>query len=185
MIYLASQSPRRKELLEQIGLSFQVVPSEYEEHNSQEMLPEELVRIQAEGKALALGVEYEDAWILGADTVVVLEGQILGKPKNEKEACDMLRQLSGKRHTVMTGVALVHGDQIWSETVHTDVWFKRLSEEEIKVYVESKEPLDKAGAYGIQGKGAVFVQRIYGSYSNVVGLPLETVYDMFRIAGVL
>ncbi len=184
MIYLASQSPRRRELLEQAGIAFQVVTSAYEEENDPGMKPEELVRIQAEGKAKEAAGRY-DGWILGADTIVVLDGRILGKPADKAEAADMLRRLSGKRHTVMTGIALLRGSQVYSRTVQTDVWFRKLTEEEIRQYIASGEPLDKAGAYGIQGRGAVFIEKIYGSYSNVVGLPLEVLYEMCKTAGLL
>ncbi|WP_251421568.1 Maf family protein [Veillonella agrestimuris] len=176
-LYLASQSPRRRELLNQVGIAHIVVDSAYEESNVATTNPIEMVKEQALGKARhALGVP-DGAIVLGADTIVVLDGVVLGKPKDEKEADSMLRQLSGKAHSVITGVALlIKGEEIVFHS-ETKVYFKDLADFEIASYIASKEPLDKAGAYGIQGKGALWVDRIEGSYTNVVGLPVEQVYD--------
>lgn len=176
-LYLASQSPRRRELLNQVGIAHIVVDSAYEESNVATTNPIEMVKEQALGKARhALGVP-DGGIVLGADTIVVLDGVVLGKPKDEKEADSMLRQLSGKAHSVITGVALlIKGEEIVFHS-ETKVYFKDLADFEIASYIASKEPLDKAGAYGIQGKGALWVDRIEGSYTNVVGLPVEQVYD--------
>lgn len=176
-LYLASQSPRRHELLEQVGINHIVVSSSYEEPNVVDVNPIDMVKAQALGKARhACGVP-EGAIILGADTIVVLDGAVLGKPKNQEDAVRMLRQLSGRQHSVITGVALlIKGQEIVFHS-ETKVYFKDLADFEILSYVESKEPLDKAGAYGIQGKGALWVDKIEGSYTNVVGLPVEQVYE--------
>lgn len=186
MIYLASASPRRSELLKQVHIPFKVVSSSYEEENSSPLGPSDLVMAQALGKAkeALVKLEEEDV-VLGADTIVVFDNKVLGKPKNEAEAEAMLRLLSGQVHEVMTGVAIVKGDVEDVFYVSTKVYFRVLKEEEIKAYIASKEPLDKAGAYGIQGKGALWVNKIEGSYTNVVGLPVETVYERLTLWEIL
>lgn len=184
MLILASGSPRRRELLSQAGVSYMVNPSDYKENVSKKKDPEKFVQIQAVGKACDVAAKYPGQWVLGADTIVAAEGTILGKPRNEKEAAAMLKQLSGRRHSVFTGVALVKDDEIHTKVVETKVWFRRLSDEEIKAYIATGEPKDKAGAYGIQGKAASFVDKINGSYTNVVGLPLAQVCKMLQKAKV-
>lgn len=172
MIILASQSPRRKEILKALGIPFEVHPSSYQEDNTRPLPPAELVRLQAEGKAW-------DVWqrtggkapVLAADTVVTIGRRILGKPGNEKEAADMLRALSGKTHEVLTGVAVIRDGCMQSAVEKTEVTFRILNNDEIKDYIHTGEPMDKAGAYGIQGLGARFVVAVKGSWSNVVGLP--------------
>lgn len=192
-IYLASASPRRRDLLEQLHIEFEVVTSTYEEHNEEFESPYELVEAQALGKALAAlvpetGVD-KTYVVIGSDTIVAHKGHVLGKPANEKEAVQMLRELSGDTHEVVTGVALCYydGDKelIKQEVFHvvTKVLFYSLSDAEIKAYVATGEPLDKAGAYGIQGQGAYLVERIEGSYTNVVGLPVEVVARYLRCMG--
>lgn len=176
-LYLASQSPRRRELLNQVGISHIVVDSAYVESNTRMANPVEMVREQALGKArYAVGVP-DEGIILGADTIVVLDSVVLGKPKDEADAEMMLRQLSGKVHSVITGVALLVKRKEIVFHCETKVYFKQLADFEIASYIASKEPLDKAGAYGIQGKGALWVDKIEGSYTNVVGLPVEKVYE--------
>lgn len=176
-IFLASLSPRRRELLGQLGIDFTIVPSTYEEHNDTPVLPWQLVERQALGKAKA-AVLPKDAVasdvnrvVIGSDTIVALDNQVLGKPRDEAEAKAMLRVLSGRSHEVITGVALLCGDR--QEVFHcvTKVNFYDLTDEEIDAYVATGEPADKAGAYGIQGKGAYLVKGIEGSYTSVVGLP--------------
>ena len=181
-IILASASPRRKELLEQIGLSFQIEPARGEEHIIS-IIPREVVEELSCQKAMEVAELHkeEDALILGADTIVVYEDKIMGKPADEEEAMEMLRKLSGKTHCVFTGVTAV----LWEnrkKTVRTfsektEVTFYPMSEEEIMFYVKTKEPMDKAGAYGIQGIGAKFIQAIHGDYNNVVGLPVARLYQ--------
>lgn len=181
-IILASASPRRKELLEQIGLSFQIEPARGEEHITS-VIPREVVEELSYQKAMEVAELHrdEDALILGADTIVVYDNQIMGKPADEEEAKAMLRQLSGKTHCVFTGVTAV----LWEnkeKTVRTfsektEVTFYPMSEEEIMFYVKTREPMDKAGAYGIQGIGAKYIQAICGDYNNVVGLPVARLYQ--------
>lgn len=185
-LYLASGSPRRRELLDQLAIPFTVVKSTYEEHNEQYESPYELVEQQALGKALEAVLPEITAnetpyVVLGADTIVVHRNHKLGKPANEIEAKTMLQELSGEYHEVVTGVALCRYEgahQLVSQKVfhvRTKVYFFPLSDKEIIDYVATGEPLDKAGAYGIQGKGAYLVKGIEGSYTNVVGLPVEMV----------
>lgn len=181
-IILASASPRRKELLEQIGLSFQIEPARGEEHITS-VIPREVVEELSYQKAMEVAQLHkeEDTLILGADTIVVYDNQIMGKPADEEEAKAMLRQLSGKTHCVFTGVTAV----LWEnkeKTVRTfsektEVTFYPMSEEEIMFYVKTREPMDKAGAYGIQGIGAKYIQAICGDYNNVVGLPVARLYQ--------
>lgn len=176
-LYLASQSPRRTELLTQVGIDHVVVSSTYEEANKGYDDPIEMVKAQALGKARAAVGVPEGSIVLGADTIVVLDNQVLGKPHDESEARHMLERLSGQVHSVITGVALlIKGQEIVFHN-ETKVYFKNLAPFEIESYIASGEPMDKAGAYGIQGKGALWVEKIEGSYTNVVGLPVEHVYD--------
>ena len=176
-LYLASQSPRRIELLTQVGIDHTVVSSSYEEPNEGHDSPIEMVKAQALGKArCAVGIP-EGGIVLGADTIVVLDNEVLGKPQDEADARQMLERLSGRSHSVVTGVALlIKGDEVVFHN-ETKVYFKELAPFEIESYIASGEPMDKAGAYGIQGKGALWVEKIEGSYTNVVGLPVEHVYD--------
>lgn len=175
-LILASASPRRAELLKSTGLDFEIRVSEIDESPLPNEGAEALVlRLSAE-KAKAVRVLYPDAKILAADTIVVLEDQILGKPKDAGEAEAMLRSLSGRAHEVMTGFTLVRpGYDSHSQRVLTQVTFRELSSAEIRSYVQSGEPMDKAGAYGIQCGAAGFVSGMEGSYTNVVGLPLAEV----------
>lgn len=178
-LILASQSPRRRALLEQIGLSgFQICPPDVNEHVPLETTPETLVRLLSRKKALALGTRPQV--VLAADTVVSLEGQILGKPCDAQDARTMLRSLSERVHQVWTGVTVTFAGQTVTGAERTDVWFRPLTDTEINDYVQTGEPLDKAGAYGIQGRGALLVRRIEGDYFNVVGLPLGLVSDLLR-----
>ena len=176
-LYLASQSPRRTELLTQVGIDHTVVSSSYEEPNEGHDSPIEMVKAQALGKArCAVGIP-EGGIVLGADTIVVLDNEVLGKPQDEADARQMLERLSGRSHSVVTGVALlIKGDEVVFHN-ETKVYFKELASFEIESCSASGEPMDKAGAYGIQGKGALWVEKIEGSYTNVVGLPVEHVYD--------
>lgn len=178
MLYLASASPRRHELLDQVGVLHEIVHSTYEETNTVTADPIQMVKAQALGKArCAEGVPPGNI-VLGADTIVVLDGIVLGKPHTTEEAFTMLRSLSGRVHSVITGVALIVKGAEHVFHCETQVHFKTLSDGEIVSYIESGEPMDKAGAYGIQGKGALWVTSIEGSYTNVVGLPVEKVYEV-------
>ena len=169
-LVLASQSPRRKELLTLLGRSFRVQVASVDE--TMENLPiEQAVARLSYRKAAAVGAE-ADQVVIGADTVVVLDGQVLGKPRDAEDAIRMLKSLSGKTHQVMTGVCLLKGERVLTHTEVTEVTFRPLTDREIHNYVATKEPMDKAGAYGIQGAAARFVEGIRGDYFNVVGLPV-------------
>ncbi|NLY73699.1 MAG: septum formation inhibitor Maf [Firmicutes bacterium] len=180
-IILASASPRRIELLNQLGLDFQVIPGEVSEVIPEKSTaPQELVTKLALHKASDIAGKVERGLVIGADTLVVLEGIIFGKPSGPDEAVKMLSMLSGKFHSVYTGIAVVQVPSGRTEAGYseTKVKFRSLSKEEIRSYVATGEPLDKAGAYGIQGKGGVLVERIEGCYFNVVGLPLSKLAEM-------
>jgi len=180
---LASSSPRRQELLKLLIPDFEVVPSDVDESVHAAERPETMVARLAREKALAVQGRCPSGCIIGADTVVVCEEVILGKPASHEDAGSMLRKLSGKTHQVLTGVCLVYLDSLFAECVTTDVTFRRLLESEIEDYVQSGEPLDKAGAYAIQGLGARFVEKINGCYFNVVGLPVSKLYQMMKRLG--
>lgn len=177
-LILASASPRRRELLDMMGLCYTVDASQTDEHCSG--TPEEIVRSLSGRKAKAVADRHPDALVLGADTIVCLEGRVLGKPGTHERAEEMLSALSGRWHDVFTGITLIHTGtgRILQCVERTRVHFVNMTPEEIRVYAASDEPLDKAGAYAIQGRGGVFVDRIDGSYSNVVGLPLSAVRKM-------
>ena len=179
-LILASNSPRRRELLALENIAFSVVPSNFEE-KAEGLSAKETAWRFAEGKAEEVFSRYPDAFVLGADTVVALDGEILGKPKNSKCAAEMLRRLSGKAHSVFTGVCLIGKGLRLSGVAETKVIFHELSEELIKDYVDSGLPLDKAGAYGIQD-GYPLVESYEGSYTNVVGFPMELVREYLRKA---
>jgi septum formation protein len=178
-IILASASPRRAELLTAAGISFLARPVDVDETRLPTETAEACARRLARAKAEAVA-RPPGAIVLGADTLVVIDGDPLGKPVDDGEAAAMLRRLSGRTHEVVTGVALLHDAGADVDLVSTSVTFERLSEREIAWYVATGEPRDKAGAYGIQGGAARFISRIDGSYSNVVGLPVELVYRRLR-----
>lgn len=185
-IILASQSPRRKELLERMGIQdFETISPNVDESAFHGLPPEELVRrLSAEKAAAVAGKVGEDAIVIAADTVVALEGAVLGKPADELDAFKMLSALSGVRHQVYTGVTVCRGGE--KQTAHevTDVTFRELSEQEIEDYISTGEPMDKAGAYGIQGYGALLIQGISGDYYNVMGLPVCRLSGMLSRFGV-
>lgn len=191
-IILASNSPRRKELLSQIGLNFEITPSDFEE-NSVDMPPEELVQHFAYMKAKDIfdklkqsKEQQEDTLIIGSDTIVYLDNIIMGKPQNEQEAFSMLKRLSDKAHYVMSGLSvfqLSSGKSITEYEV-TRVKIKSLSDKEILNYIRTGEPMDKAGSYAIQGIGSIFVEGIEGCYFNVMGLPIFRLCRIFEHFGV-
>ncbi len=186
-IILASASPRRKELLEALGIPFSVEPSEVEEIMLQEESPEEQVQRLADEKASDVAKKYPASWILGADTIVVIDSRILGKPSDRAEAERMLSSLSGRAHSVFTGYSILNLSFPGSKIVRfsrSEVLIRKLTRDEIKGYVRTGEPMDKAGAYAIQGVGAAIVERVYGSYTNVVGLPLCEVARDFKKLGI-
>lgn len=179
-IILASASPRRKELLETAGIDFSVKVADVEEIIEEGLTPDRVVMSLALQKAKAVAQSNPDSVVIGADTVVVLDNTILGKPESEEHAVEMLTALSGRSHTVYTGVALVKGDSVRNFCEATEVEFYDLTKEEIEAYVETKDCMDKAGAYGIQTQGCVLISRINGDYFNVVGLPVSKVYRELR-----
>ena len=185
-IILASSSPRRSQLLEQIGVKFTVDSKEVDE-NIPYLNAADLVRNLSLKKAQAVAEKYQEGIIIGADTVVAFNGEIYGKPKDENQARQMLQSLSGDYHEVLTAIALVNAHEpkkLVQKVVSTKVYFRKLSEEDIEQYLSWDEYKDKAGAYGIQGKGAVLVEKIEGCFYNVVGLPISALIDAFREMGV-
>jgi len=182
-LILASASPRRRDLLRDAGIEFEVRPGQIVEEIQPGELPEEFARRAAREKAtLVAAVSPHGGLVLGADTVVVVDGQTLGKPCDREDATRMLRLLSGRSHQVHTGICLVRAPHEIVALKHetTLVTFRELDEDEIRQYVESGEPWDKAGAYAIQGLASKFVTRISGCYSNVVGLPVALVYEVLK-----
>lgn len=194
-IILGSASPRRRELLTQIGAEFEVRVSDKEEvyhSTAPEEIVKELALMKAENVASELSDEESlaDTVVIGADTVVVLDERILGKPKDEEDAAQMLRKLQGRSHEVYTGVAVLAYNsaghrQTVNHAVETKVFVNEMTEEEIRAYIATGEPMDKAGGYGIQGRFAPFIDRIEGDYYNVVGLPVSYVYRTLRQLGAL
>lgn len=185
-IYLASKSPRRQELLKQMGIEFELIDGEINEHWNGEEQPRDYVKRLALDKACAgfnsLEPGNDDGLVIGADTSVVLDNTILGKAVTPEHAASMLRELSGRRHEVYSAVAIVKGDRQLVKTSISHVSFKPLSVNEIVSYCETDEPLGKAGGYAIQGRAAIFIERLEGSYSGVMGLPIfetSTLLDQF------
>lgn len=172
MLILASASPRRKELLTMAGLTFACIPSHVEEVVPEGTPVDRIPVVLSAQKAADVFSAHPENLVLGADTIVVVEGTVLGKPKDGEDAARMLRLLSGRTHTVYTGVTLMDKNGTESFCSHADVTFYELTEQEIRAYVDSGEPLDKAGAYAIQGHGALLVRHIEGDYFTIVGLPL-------------
>ena len=184
-IVLASASPRREQLLRQVNCDFRVMPSSAEENNEADLPPVELVQLHARAKAQDVaGTISSDEIVIGADTIVVLDGKVYGKPGNSEEVCRMLKELSGRTHSVWSGVAVVGNSQCFTDAVETRVTLGVLTPAQIQRYVATGEPLDKAGAYAVQGLGAVFVDRIEGCYFNVVGLPLQALSRLLAKVGV-
>jgi septum formation protein len=184
LLVLASASARRRELLEAAGLTFVVDPMAVDETRRAGEAPEEYALRVARDKVHAARTRHPHDTVLGADTIVLIDGAVLGKPAGEDEAVSMLLRLSGRTHEVLTGVAVAWPGQERSAVERTRVRFTWLSDAEIRAYVATGEPMDKAGAYAIQGLAAKFVADIEGSYSNVVGLPVATVLQMLREAGI-
>jgi septum formation protein len=172
-LILASQSPRRLELLKQITDQFEVVPSSVEEKLDYGLRPEENARMLARAKAESVAKNYPDCWVIGADTLVTLHQEILGKPVDVPDAERMLRRLSGKEHRVVSRICDVRPGKTLDTAVMSKVRFKSLTDEEISGYIQTGEPMDKAGAYAIQGQGSFMIREFSGSHSNIVGLPIE------------
>ncbi len=180
-IILASNSPRRKELLKQIGLRFKIIVSNVEEKNASTS-PVDFVKILSRKKAKAVAINNKNAIVIGADTIVVLKNEIIGKPDSLENAIEILKKLSGKTHLVITGFTIIDSKtkkQI-TKAVTTKVTFKDLSDQEIKAYVYSSKVLDKAGAYAIQDKAGMFIKEVKGDYFNIVGLPIFSLYQELK-----
>lgn len=183
-LILASSSPRRASYLRELGFFFLQVAPAIDEAIRRGESPRRYVRRIAESKAGAVARRYPRHWVVGADTTVVVDGKLLGKPADDRDARRTLKLLSGKSHQVVSAIALAHSpDRLRSRVSTTRVFFRKLSRPEIQRYVETGEPMDKAGAYAIQGKGGVLVSRIEGSFSNVVGFPLEKFFELWNDAG--
>jgi septum formation protein len=184
---LASASPRRGEFLKIMGLDFDIIPANIDETFRPEETPREHVLRLAEGKALSVARSRPDAWVLGADTIVVVAGEVLGKPGSPAEATKMLEKLSGREHEVLTGFSIVREDRgvRIREVVGSSVLFREIDADEMAWYTGTAEPYDKAGAYAVQGMGGCFIREIRGSCTNVVGLPLcEVVCALKRVAAI-
>jgi septum formation protein len=179
MLVLASQSPRRAEILRNAGIPFVVRVAAVDETPLDGEKPEHYVQRLAEEKARAVEADFSET-VLGADTTVVVHGQMLGKPADADDARRMLKLLSGRRHEVMTGIAIRRSDFVTSDWAVTSVWFSPMTESEIEDYVASGEPMDKAGAYAIQGLASKYIEKVEGCYFNVVGLPVSLVYRRLR-----
>ncbi|MFS0654681.1 Maf family protein [Bacillus sp. 179-C3.3 HS] len=181
---LASQSPRRKELLDLAGYSYEIHASQLKEEINRNLSPAENVQWLAEQKANDIHTKHPNAVVIGADTIVALDGTCLGKPKDQADASEMLQLLSGKTHQVLTGVTIQSENRKETFYESTEVTFWTLTQQEIDRYIKTGEPLDKAGSYGIQGKGALFVQKIAGDYFSVVGLPIAKTAKVLQTFGI-
>jgi septum formation protein len=180
-VILASGSPRRRELLAYLIDKFDAIPSGIDEEASGS--PRQQVEKLATDKALDIARQYPDALVIGADTLVAVGGQVLGKPRDEADAADMLRMLSGRAHNVYTGVAVISSGKTHIAVESTRVTFSHMSDDEIREYIATGEPMDKAGAYGIQGYGGKYISGIHGCFFNVMGLPLNRLYTMLKEPG--
>jgi septum formation protein len=183
-IVLASQSPRRRELLTLVGIAHDVEPADIDERYLAGESPAPHAERLARGKALAVTARHPSAVVIGADTIVVIDGDVLGKPRDRADAVATLRRLSGRRHTVFTAVAVARGGTVVSGVEEVAVTFRALSNAEIAAYVATGEPMDKAGSYGIQGFGATIVERIEGDYFAVMGLAMVRLTRLLRAVGV-
>jgi septum formation protein len=181
-LILASASPRRQALLRLVAIRFEIIPSQADERFLQGEAPEEHVIRLARAKAMEIAEQHRDRWVLAADTVVEIDGKVLGKPRNHREAEEMLQNLSHREHRVLTGYCIQRFPSLEKREgkVISRVKFKALSPEEIRWYLNTGEPFDKAGAYAIQGRAAFMVQEVHGSYTNVVGLPLCEIVEALR-----
>jgi septum formation protein len=185
-LILASSSPRRKEILERLAVPFETQNSNYKEDISLDISPQDLARTLALGKANAVVEKNTNAVVVGADTFVYFNGKKIGKPKGKEEAIKILHEMSGKTHSVFTGFAVVDTDtkKTVSNVVETKVYFKKISDKLIRDYVDTGEPLDKAGSYALQGLGAILIDKIDGDFFNVMGLPLSSLAETLREFGI-
>ena len=185
-IILASASLRRQQLLRMVGLKFEVEPSHYDEEINSEKEPHELARSISRSKALAIAKKHHDAIIIAADTLGFFNGKVIGKPDTEKQAEEILSVLSGNSHSVITGFTIIDSDskKILINSVETRVYMRKLTKREIEKYVNSQEPMGKAGAYAIQGLGSILVEKIEGDFFNVMGLPLSALAQSLKEFGI-
>jgi septum formation protein len=186
-IILASESPRREDILRTLGISFSIIPPNIEEQRKKDESPKDFVSRVSYEKAYKVGTLFPENWVIGADTVVVLKNKILGKPKGNIDAFNMLAALRGKWHKVLTGYCVLNTSKnvVYRDVTETKVLVRDLTDEEIMRYIKTSEPLDKAGSYAIQGKGGYMVKEIRGSYANVVGLPICEVAEALLSLGVV
>lgn len=186
-IILASKSPRRRRLLESAGIKFTITPSGVQENDFLLLKPDNYVRTLAEAKSQDIARKNPESWVIGADSIVLISDTILEKPESISNARQMIHQLSGKPHIVLTGYSIICKKSlyIFTDVVKTEVTFKKLTDEEIEWYINTKEPYDKAGGYAIQGLGSFMIKTINGSYTNVVGLPVCEVLDQLYRQGVI
>jgi septum formation protein len=185
-IILASTSPRRCGLAQQMGLEFEIIPSDYEEDMTMDLGPEDLAMTLAYGKAQDVALKQSEGIVLGIDTFISFNGKKLGKPKTEEKARELLKSFSGKELQVYSGVALINCEtkEEIKDCEISEVKFRELSDEEIEKYIKTGEPLDKAGAFAIQGLGSIFIEKINGCYTNIVGFPISNIYKNLNKMGV-
>ncbi len=185
-IILASQSPRRESILKQVGLEFEICPSSYEEDMTLNLRPHELAEHLSVGKAESVANGHKDAIIISADTIVAVDDEVFGKPKTADRAKYMLQKLSGRQHAVITGFTIIDTatGKKTTKSIETKVYFKKLSDEEIKNYIDTGEPLELGGAYGIQDRAAIFIEKLEGDYFNIMGLPIFHVAEELKKFGV-
>lgn len=183
-IILASTSPRRKEILEITGYPFEVFPSAYEEDNTLAMPPDQLVAQLALGKTAWVAKKNMSSVVIGADTLISLDGKVIGKPRDRDDLVSIFSALSGRSHSVFSGIAIIEGDHVVNESVETRVFFRKLDAGEIEQYADAAEWQDKAGGYGIQSTAAMFIERIEGDYFNVAGLPLSRLVTRLKEFGI-
>lgn len=184
MLILASSSPRRKSILEELGVSYRAHPSSSPEHTDETLSPELNAQNIALEKAQSVAVYYPDKWVLGVDTLVSVDNKVVGKAADVDQATTILKALSGRKHQVISGIALVKNQEKHVESVSTNIWFREFTEEEIAEYIASGIWKGKSGAFTIQGRGALFIEKIAGDYFNVVGLPIFTFGKMCKKIGI-
>jgi septum formation protein len=186
-IVLASESTRRVDILRTLGISFSIIPPDIDETKNKDETPQQFVERIAHEKAIKVGNHFPDKWVIAADTIVVLKGKVLGKPKNERDAFNMLKTLRGKWHKVITGYCVLNllKNIVYQDIVETKVFVRHMTDDEINRYIKTSEPMGKAGSYAVQGKGGYMVKEIKGSYTNVVGLPICEIAEALLSLGVL
>ena len=180
-LILASGSPRRKEILNYLNIPFEVIISSFEEKIDEKKPLEEEIKRLSEGKASTVFKDNKDAIVIGADTIVTINNKVLGKPKDKEDAYQMLKLLSGNKHIVITGVTIISEEKIDTFASVSDVYFNKLTDKEINDYIATNEPMDKAGAYAIQGIGSKFINKIDGDYYSIMGLPINEIYKRLKV----